>query len=78
MTAETGAGVGSPEPEKEKGARAGANLHGATKTLSRLSISAETVKEEAGRHFAIWLKTGIDYHRRLARAASDAARKPSP
>jgi hypothetical protein len=75
MTANTRAGVGSPDAKNEKGAGVGASLHGATKTAQRLSSSAESVKREADRHFVLWPKTGTDYHRRLARAASDAARK---
>jgi hypothetical protein len=68
--------TGPPKPKNEKGALAGAHLHGITKTTKTLSISAVSVKREAGHYFMLWLKTGIDYHRRLARAASDAARKP--
>jgi hypothetical protein len=72
---QAGAGTGPPKSKNEKGALAGAHLHGATNTLQQLTSSAETVKQEADRHFLVWLRTGIDYHRRLARAASDAARK---
>ena len=79
MTAkQAGAGTGPPEPENEKGALAGAHLHGTTNTHRNVIITAEAVKQEADRHFLVWLRTGIDYHRRLARAAADAARKASP
>jgi len=76
MTAQNaGAGIGPPKSKNEKATGQGGNLIGATVMEKRLSISAESVKREASRHFAIWLRTGIDYHCRLARAAADAARK---
>ena len=73
---QSGAVIGPPNSENEKGALAGAHLHGINKTAQTLSISSVNVKREADHHFMLWLTTGIDYHRRLARAASDAARKP--
>jgi hypothetical protein len=72
------AGIAPPSPENEKAAGEGGSLIGATVIEGRLSIPAESVKREADHHFMLWLKTGIDYYRRLARAASDAARKASP
>ena len=58
MTAETGVGIGSPEAQNEKGARAGANLHGSTNTRRRLSILSEAVKREAGIDF-MWKQGGM-------------------
>ena len=76
MTADTGAGVGPPDPRNGKATGEGGDSIGTTKTTAKVSISAETVKREADKFFLLWLTTGVDYHRRLARAASDAARKP--
>jgi hypothetical protein len=68
-------GVGPPCPENEKATGQGGSLMGGSVIEGRVSISAESVKREAGHHFMLWLKTGIPHHRRLARAAADAARR---
>ena len=65
--------------KNDKAALAGDGLlDGITNTAQRLSVSAESVKQEADKYFMLWLTGHGEYYRRLARTAADAARKGLP
>jgi hypothetical protein len=42
---------------------------------AKVAATQETVNTEADRFMMQWLRTGVDYYRRLAHVAADAARK---
>jgi hypothetical protein len=77
MTAKNaGASIGPPCPENEKAALAGGSLNTQRYYTAKVVASAESAKQEADFRILQWLRSGgVDYYRRLAHVAADAARK---
>ena len=78
MTAnDTGGGVGPPDPPKEKVTLAGGSLNETKDSAAKLINPADDVNNEIDRLLRQWMRTGVDYYRRLAHAAADALTKQS-
>jgi len=72
MDAQSGGDTNPTMPEKASGTLGGAAHR---RRIMTTNNPAGNVNSQADRYLVKWLRTGVDYYRRLAHVAADAARK---